>query len=89
MGKYGIMSAPDGARVVEPHDIDMVIVPLVAFDENRNRIGYGGGYYDTYLKSCKKAFKCGAAYEIQKHKKIVPEEHDLLLDLIVTEYKTY
>lgn len=89
MGKYGIMSAPEGSRIIEPHEIDMVIVPMVVFDKDKNRIGYGGGYYDTYLCECNNAFWCGVAHSVQRYEKIMPDIHDLLLDVIVTENKTY
>ena len=46
--------------------IDMVVVPGVAFDEKRNRIGFGAGYYDSFLKNTKKeCHKVGIAFEIQ------------------------
>tara|TARA_B100000963_G_scaffold167498_1_gene145509 strand:+ start:771 stop:1319 length:549 start_codon:yes stop_codon:yes gene_type:complete len=66
---------------------DFLLVPLVAFDENRNRIGYGGGFYDRYIKKLKKRKKIltiGLAYSFQKVKKIPITKHDIQLDFIVT-----
>ena len=67
---------------------DIVLVPLVAFDKNLNRVGYGGGFYDRYIKKIKKinnAVSIGLAYSFQKVKKISTDENDMKLDFIVTE----
>ena len=67
-------------------------MPLVAFDNDLNRLGYGGGYYDRYLsknKKIKKILKIGIAYSFQKVKKIPIDKHDIRLDHIITERKFY
>ena len=68
---------------------DVIFVPIVAFDKNFNRIGYGGGFYDRYLSKIKKRKKkvltIGLAYSFQKVKKIPIEKNDIKLDLIITE----
>ena len=68
---------------------DLVIVPLVAFDNNLNRIGYGRGYYDRILKKIRKKNKksifLGAAYSFQKSKSIAVKKHDFKLNCIFTE----
>ena len=69
---------------------DILLVPLVAYDKNLNRIGYGGGFYDRYIKKIKKNKKIitiGLAYSFQKVKKIPVNEYDIKLDFIVTEKK--
>ncbi len=66
---------------------DFLLVPLVAFDKNRNRIGYGGGFYDRYIKKLKKKkifLTIGLAYSFQKVKKIPITKHDIQLDFILT-----
>ena len=66
---------------------DVLLVPLVAFDKNFNRIGYGGGFYDRYIKKIKKKKKVltiGFAYCFQKVKKIPTNKHDIRLDFIIT-----
>ena len=66
---------------------DVLLVPLVAFDKNFNRIGYGGGYYDRYIKKVrkrKKVLTIGFAYSFQKVKKIPTNNYDIGLDFIIT-----
>ena len=67
---------------------DIILVPLVAFDKNLNRVGYGGGFYDRYIKKIKKIKKIltiGLAYSFQKVKVIPINKHDMKLDYIITE----
>jgi len=66
---------------------DVLLVPLVAFDKNFNRIGYGGGFYDRYIKKIrkrKKVLTIGFAYSFQKVKKIPTNNYDIKLDFIIT-----
>ena len=66
---------------------DVLLVPLVAFDKNFNRIGYGGGFYDRYIKKIrkrKKVLTIGFAYSFQKIKKIPTNNYDIRLDFIIT-----
>ena len=68
---------------------DIVLVPLVAFDNKLNRIGYGKGYYDRKLarlkKYNKKIISIGLAYSFQKYKNIPTNKYDFKLDYIFTE----
>ena len=73
---------------VEKGFISTVIVPLVGFDENLHRLGYGGGYYDRFLKDMD-VKKIGVAFEAQKTEYIETSEYDIKLDCIVTEEKIY
>ena len=66
---------------------DILLVPLVAFDKDFNRIGYGGGFYDRYindLKKRKKILTIGLAYSFQQVKKIPISKYDMKLDFIIT-----
>jgi len=63
----------------------LVIVPGVAFDEKRNRIGYGKGYYDRYLAAHPKLHTVAVAFELQIVERIEAEEQDVRLDMLVTE----
>ena len=68
---------------------DLVMVPLVAFDNKLNRIGYGKGYYDRILQKInnikKKKIFLGIAYSFQKCRRIPINKHDFKLDYIFTE----
>ena len=82
INSYGIPE-PISNKVIYP---DIILVPLVAFDKYLNRIGYGGGFYDRYLKKIKKRKKIltiGLAYSFQKVKKIEAEQNDIKLDFIM------
>ena len=66
---------------------DVLLVPLVAFDKNFNRIGYGGGFYDRYINKIrkrKKVLTIGFAYSFQKVKNIPTGNFDIKLDFIIT-----
>ena len=68
INKYGIPE-PISQRILYPN---ILLIPLVAFDENLNRIGYGGGFYDRYInriRENKRILKIGVAYSFQKVKK--------------------
>ena len=83
INKYGIPE-PVSEVIKFPN---ILMVPLVAFDKDRNRIGYGGGFYDRYIKKLKRKKKIltiGLAYSFQKVKKIPVTKHDIQLDFIVT-----
>ena len=83
INKFGIPEPV--SNVIEFPNI--LLVPLVAFDKNRNRIGYGGGFYDRYIRKLKKRKKIltiGLAYSFQKVKKIPISKNDIQLDFIVT-----
>ena len=76
------------AKKISPQDIDVVIVPMVAFDEKMNRLGHGSGYYDKYLVKTK-ALKIGLAYECQKMENIITDGNDVRMDYIITEENVY
>ena len=62
------------------------MVPLVAFDKYLNRVGYGGGFYDRYIKKTKKNKKIvtiGFAFSFQEVKKIPADKYDKKLDYIL------
>lgn len=87
MGSYGILEPKKSmVKKVLPGDIDMIIVPGVAFDAKGYRIGYGGGYYDRFLKNVRKdCMKAGIAYEFQVVDELPKEDHDIPLDMIITQ----
>ena len=80
---------PECSRLIDPEDIGIVICPMVAFDKEKRRMGYGGGYYDRYLPKCKNAVRIGLAFEAQRLADIPIDEFDQRMDFIVTEEKIY
>ena len=88
INKYGIPE-PISKKIIYP---DVLMIPLVAFDDNLNRLGYGGGYYDRYLAKFfkkKKIIKIGIAYSFQKLQKIPTNKYDIRLDNVFTEERFY
>ena len=69
---------------VDPLELDLVIVPGLAFDTSGNRIGFGAGYYDCFLASTD-AVKLAVAYDFQILDTVPTQPHDVPVDLIVTE----
>ncbi|MBR5377170.1 MAG: 5-formyltetrahydrofolate cyclo-ligase [Lachnospiraceae bacterium] len=64
----------------------LIVVPMVAFDKNGTRLGYGGGYYDRTLPLYKgKCLLAGAAFSAQFHEDIPCDETDIRMDAIITE----
>ena len=83
INKYGIPE-PETKNIVYP---DILLIPLVAFDKNLNRLGYGGGYYDRLVKKFskkKKILKIGLALSVQEIDKVPIDKYDQKLDYVVT-----
>ena len=84
INKYGIPE-PFSKQLIYP---DILLVPLVAFDKNLNRLGYGGGYYDRVidkLSKKKNILKIGLALSVQKINNVPVTKYDKKLDYIVTD----
>lgn len=80
----GIMGTQHPAdAVVYDGNIDLIIVPGMAFDSANYRLGYGGGYYDNFIITQPEAFKVGIFYPFQKVEKVPVESHDIQLDHIL------
>ena len=87
VNRYGIPE-PNQNNLVYP---DILLVPLVGFDKNLNRLGYGGGYYDRLIERLtkkKKVLKIGLALSIQKINNVPITKYDKKLDNIVTDKYT-
>ncbi len=88
LGKYNIPEPSEGKNV-NPDDIEVVLVPGVAFDNLGVRMGYGKGYYDRFLAESD-FIKIGACYEFQISDIPLPtESHDIKMDYLLTEKKLY
>ena len=84
-GQWGIREPAPNATEVAP---DILIVPLVAFDRQGHRIGYGAGYYDmtiNALREKKKVVAIGIAYAAQEIPQVPATDRDARLDLVLTE----
>ena len=84
INKYGIPEPVTNNKVYP----DILFVPLVAFDKELNRLGYGGGFYDRYIQKIskiKKIVKVGLAFSFQKFKTIPTNKYDKKLDIVITE----
>lgn len=83
---YGILEpVMENSKILEPGDIDLVIVPCVAFDEYGNRCGHGAGYYDRFMTCMSPESLIMVAFEAQRLEKLITEETDIPVPTIVTE----
>ena len=89
-GSFGVPEPDqDFLRLLNPKEIDIVIVPGIAFDPMGNRIGYGFGYYDNFLKNVRPSCrKIALAYELQIVEKVPASGKDVRVQKIVTEKRT-
>lgn len=86
-GYYGILEPPKVRKASGKHVL--VIMPGVAFDRHGGRIGYGKGFYDTYLKKHPGYRRVALAYEMQCLDMVPSEEHDIRPEIIITEKEIY
>ncbi|MBU8891351.1 MAG: 5-formyltetrahydrofolate cyclo-ligase [Bacteroidales bacterium] len=80
---FGI-GEPVGEHFENIDQIDMIIIPGIAFDKNLNRLGRGKAYYDKLLKKTK-ALKVGVCFDFQLLSSVPINEHDVKMDLIITD----
>lgn len=78
---------PITSTLIDACDIDLMIVPMLAYDQKKFRVGYGKGYYDKYFANGYKGYKLGLAFSFQYVEKIDTADNDIALDEIVTEEK--
>lgn len=75
----------DAFTLIRPETLDLMVVPLVAYNKNNDRLGYGGGNYDTYLTSVSpECIVTGVAFTEQEYSQIPLEPHDFPLPAITT-----
>lgn len=87
---YGILEPSMEILQINPNNLDLIVVPGVAFDRNGGRMGYGAGFYDRYFKKIneddiKRIVKLALAYDFQVLEKVPMSVQDVPVDFIITE----
>ncbi|WP_299209661.1 5-formyltetrahydrofolate cyclo-ligase [uncultured Dokdonia sp.] len=89
VNEYGIPEPDDGIEI-DSKKIDVVFIPLLAYDIKGNRIGYGKGFYDRFLSECKKeVVKAGVSFFEPEMEEIYTDETDIPLDYCLSTTKGY
>ena len=89
VNKWGIPEPVSGPKI-SPKDIEVVFVPLLAFDKSGNRVGYGKGFYDRFLAQCKtQVVKIGLSLFEAEEKITDIDERDVPLNYCITPSQTY
>lgn len=83
LGSFHI-EEPVGDDLTDPDELELIVVPAVAFDRHGNRLGRGKGFYDRLLGSTK-ATTIGVGYDFQLADEIPAEEHDVPMDVVITQ----
>ncbi|KAA0453041.1 MAG: 5-formyltetrahydrofolate cyclo-ligase [Candidatus Thioglobus sp.] len=91
--KFGI-NEPVSAKILPTEQLDIIFIPLVGFDQNKNRIGMGGGFYDRTLAFKKQQKNStpklyGLAFDCQKVDKLEAQKWDVPLDAVITPTTIY
>ncbi|MEC8238342.1 MAG: 5-formyltetrahydrofolate cyclo-ligase, partial [SAR324 cluster bacterium] len=85
IGKFGILDVRPEKRIeVNISDLDLVLVPGIAFDLSGGRLGYGRGYYDRFLKKTE-GFRVGVCYESQIVDQVPMEAHDIHMQALISQ----
>lgn len=84
-GYKGIMQPPGHFPVLQPQALDFMIVPAAAADRRRYRLGYGGGFYDTFMAQLTHATTCAPVFACQLIPKVPAEAHDKQVDIVFSD----
>lgn len=84
---YGLQEPTEQSKLVQPGEIDLLVVPCVACDEQGWRLGHGGGYYDRYLTQTKAHTVC-LCYQRLLQKQLPHDELDIPMEIVLTEEQT-
>lgn len=87
---YGILEPLKESAGINPNELDLIVVPGVAFDRNGGRMGYGAGFYDRYFikinkDNVKRITKLALAYDFQVIDKVPMDEQDIPVNYVITE----
>ncbi len=88
INRFGILEPIKRKKIIP----STLIIPMLAFDSNLNRLGYGGGFYDRFIKKIERqtiCIKIGLALSCQKIKKVPVDKYDKKMDFIITEKRIY
>ena len=88
INRFGILEPFKGKKITH----STLIIPMLAFDSNLNRLGYGGGFYDRFIQKIEKQNNCvkiGLALSCQKINKVPVDKYDKKMDFIITEKRIY
>ena len=88
INRFGILEPLKGKKIIP----STLIIPMLAFDSNLNRLGYGGGFYDRFIKKIERqtiCIKIGLALSYQKINRVPVDKHDKKMDFIITEKRIY
>lgn len=89
LNAYGI-GEPAGGETIPPEEVDLVLVPLLAFDEQGYRLGYGKGFYDRFLEHCRPdIIKVGISYFGPEHQLPGIDQYDVPLTACITPERIY
>jgi 5-formyltetrahydrofolate cyclo-ligase len=83
-GAFSVLEPAATCEQIPLEQLDFVIVPGVAFDKARYRLGFGKGHYDRFFAQLSTVYKCGVAFEEQIVGTIYPEVHDIPMDIVIT-----
>jgi 5-formyltetrahydrofolate cyclo-ligase len=84
-GQFGIYEPDESLPLIEPHQLDAVVLPGLAFDLSGGRLGWGGGFYDRSLSETPEVVKVGFAFEAQLIEIVPVDESDVRMDCVITE----
>ena len=87
-GPWGVQQ-PKNVAFINHNAIDLVLVPVVGFDQQGNRLGRGGGFYDRFLSRCSRATTIGLAHDFQHIQNLPAADWDIVLDFIATPSTVY
>lgn len=88
MGAYGIEEPREGARLVDPETVDLVLVPALVVDLDGYRVGYGKGYYDRLLPRAPRALACAVVFDFQLVAEVPREAQDVPVDQVITDLQS-
>ncbi len=87
-GKYNVLEPKETLYIANPNELELILVPGIAFTPKGGRIGMGKGFYDRFLSKTK-AIKIALAYEEQISSTLPLEQHDIAMNIIITDKNIY